>query len=428
MALALGRLGSLARSLGLPLSTGYLPKPSGWPSRIPWRPMRFYGPFRFPEFSAITITLNASSTASFNFNSFFSNHPDADKFKQFFPGSTLPSTIVPDQEDPPGQMPTGDGVGAMTARLDQVDYTSRYGGSVELKFTVHRNCGYNLRQGTLAWDLEGVDFRIYVNPTTTGLNQTLNASGSGNVTCEVDAREAAAYQLSLQGNNVKSIVAIDDVHEAELRTALHSVAQSLSSALAQDARRFVYGFLYSQFPDVTGPGMIVSSVRISDGELDLVTHKGIPVVAVRFCAIDTWGVQVASLPDTWGHAEHRLTLSSQHVYKDQILPGPQAKTFDVEPHGDTPWVFAGAWTLDESAQVGTIQMSISGAEVDVLSPDDPFGTVTMELALDHAQLQAAHNAKQYGVLEWILYLPTSDYESEGGVFFCVWVNVLLMLR
>lgn len=428
VALAVDNLGSAAANLGLPVSSGYLPRPAGWPSQVPWRPIRYFGPFVLPEFREITITLKAQTPSAWSFNKFFVNHPDADRFKPFFPGNTLPSTSTPVQDDPPGQVPPANGTGTSTMRLDRMAYSSRFGGSVVLTFVSFTHGGYDLRKDSLVWDLDGLELRLYVNPTTLGLSQAINASTSGIVNCELSAGAAIAYQLTMQGNAVKSIAALDDLHDAELQAALLAIAQAVPGVVSQSALRFVYGFLWSQFPELTGPGRVADSLYLADNWIDLVTHQGIPMVAVRFRAGGIWGVQVGSLADPWGHAEHSVTLGSTHRYSDQKVVGP-SRTWYVEPYGSTEWLYVGAWTLDQTPSVKAIEMSISGVEVDAIGADDPFDTVFLEVTLDVAKLQAAHAAKQYGIVEQIRFMPTSDYQDgSGGPFFDVSVEVLLNVK
>jgi hypothetical protein len=416
VSLALARNGSLAHALSLPFSRGDLPQPQSWPASVSWRPIRYFGPFRGEGFDSIQVQIHGGSASGVGwyFNDYFTSLADAAEYRPFF-GNNLPTIPTPDQSPAPGSLPSSNGMGWITLHLDRIAYSSRFGGSVELLFITDRNAGVELRKDALAWDMNGLQLRIYVSPTTSGLSHPSTAQSQGTVWGELSAKEAIAYQLTMQGG-ATSLRALPEAHEAELNSALQEIAVTVAAQTAAYARRFVYGFLWSQFKDLTGLDMIAERIYISDNEIDLVTRKGIPVVSVAYRAADvcSYGSDLLTEP------EHCLTLSSDHVYANQIVHGPR-RTFYLDSNGDdTGWVNAGSWTLDEAKQLGEIVLYLSGVEVDFPDADDQFETVEAHMKLDLGQLEAAHAAQQYGLIERIRLQPGMSDFLRPDIFGCEW--------
>jgi hypothetical protein len=219
--------------------------------------------------------------------------------------------------------------------------------------------------------------------------------------------------------------ALNDVHQAELTQALGLLSQEVGRDIGPDARRFVGGFLWALFPQLLGPDRIVEGINISDDFIELFTRQGIPVVAVRFRARDIKSFGA----DFFTEDEHRLTLDSVHVYNGGIVKGP-SRTFETESGDDTPWVNAGQWeVLTEVPSLGSIVLRISGVEMDWPDADDEFETFETELTLDDAELLAAHNAHQYGLIEEFTLYCTQDFlDSSWLMFFDVDVRVTLGVR
>jgi hypothetical protein len=203
------------------------------------------------------------------------------------------------------------------------------------------------------------------------------------------------------------------------------LSQEVANDIAPDARGFAGGFLWALFPELLGPGRIVEGINISDDFIELHTRQGIPVVTVIFRARDvrSYGADIFTAD------EHRLTLDSIHVYDDGIVYGA-SKTYETEQGDDTPWVTAGQWDLlTEVPNLGSIVLRISGVEMDWPDADDRFETYETELRLDEAELLAAHNAQEYGLIEEFSRYVSQDFlDSDWLMFFDVDVRVGLGVR
>lgn len=398
--------------------------PAGWPSNVPWNPRRFFGPFwEGTDLHEIEIYVSGSS-ASWYCNDYLANHPDAARYQPF----GLPTQKTPAVPMMPGVMPYADGAGSFVCFLDRVAYSSRYGGTVELTFRERDDVGLEVRSGAYVWDLKDLELRIYVTPTARGLQNPVFTHSEGAVTCEILSREQICYSVPTQGSYSEQgtpFQALNDVHQAELTQALGLLSQEVGGHIASNARRFVGGFLWALFPERLGPGRIVEGINISDDLIDPYTREGIPAVAVKFRASDI----VSYGADFFTEDEHRLTLDSLHVYNGGIVRG-RSRTFETESGDDTPWVSAGQWdVLTEVPNLGSIVLRISGVEMDWPDADDQFETFETELTLDHAELVAAHNADDYGLIEeFTLYASQDFLDSSWSMFFHVDVRVTLGVR
>lgn len=402
--------------------------PAGWPNNVPWKPRRYFGPFwEGSDLHEIEIYISGSNV-SWYCNDYFANCPDAARYQPFYPGQNLPTQGTPAVPMVPGYMPASDGAGHFVCFLDRVAYSSRYGGTVELTFRGRYDVGLEVRSGAYVWDLKDLELRIYVTPTAQGLQNPGIAYSQGTVTCEILSREQICYSVPTQGsytNPGTPFQALNDVHQAELTQALGLLSQEVGKDIASDARRFVGGFLWALFPELLGPGRIVEGINISDDFIELYTRQGIPVVAVNFRARDVHSHGA----DTFTADEHRLTLDSVHVYNGGIVYGP-SKTYETEYGDDTSWVTAGQWNLlTEVPNLGSIVLRISGVEMDWPDADDEFETYETEFRLDEAELLAAHNAQQYGLIEEFTRFALQDFlDSNWLMFFDVDVRVTLGVR
>lgn len=400
--------------------------PAGWPNNVPWKPRRYFGPFwEGTDISQIQIYMSGSNS-NWYYNDYFYNHPDATRYQPFY-GQNLPAQKTPYTPMVPGFMPTSDGAGCFVCFLDRVAYSSRYGGTVELTFRAQSDVGLEVRGGAYVWDLKDLELRIYVTPSAQGLQNPTFAHSYGTVICEVLSREQICYSVPTQGsytNPSTPFQALDDVHQAGLTQALGMISQEIAKDIATDARRFVGGFLWALFPELLDPGRIVEGINVSDNFIELYTRQGIPVTVVRFRARDIHSYGA----DFFTEDEHRLTLDSVHVYNGGIVKGP-ARTFETESGDDTSWVTAGQWTLDEVENLGSIVLRVSGVEMDWPDADDEFETFETELTLSHAELVAAHNAHQYGLIEEFTRYAAQDFvDSNWSMFFDAHVKVSLGVR
>lgn len=404
-------------------------QPVGWPANVPWKPRRYFGPFwEGSDLHQIEIYVQGPSTATWYYNDYFVNHPDAAAYQPFYPGNVLPTQETPAETMVPGYIPPTDGAGQFVCFLDRIAYSSRYGGTVELTFRARNDVGLEVRHGAYVWDLKDLELRIYVTPTNWGLQTPSGAYRGGTVTCDILSSEQTCYSLPIQGTYSTPgtpFQALDDVHQGQLTQALGLLSQGLATDIAPEARRFVGGFLHALFPELLGPGRIVEGINISDDFIELYTRQGIPVVSVRFQArnVLSYGADFFTEP------EFKLTLDSMHVYNGGIVRGP-SDTFEVENEGDTRWVRAGQWNLeDEVPNLGSIVLRVSGVELDWPDADDRFRTFELEMTLDHAELLAAHNAHEYGLIEEFTDYAAQEFlDSNWMTFFDVDVRVTLGVR
>jgi hypothetical protein len=407
-----------ASSLGPILPT----PPRGWPRDLAWKPRRYFGPFwHSSRLEEIEVLVQGPSTAIWYHNDFFTNHPDAAPYQPFYPGNVLPSDRTPDRQYMPGYIPPQDGAGVIYFALERVSYSSRYGGTVELFFRSQGNVGLEFRNGQIVWDVTDLLMKIFVTPTKEGQTTPLLAHGKGEVTCEFHPRGVTAYSLTTPSTPFQVLT---DNHGSELAGILNVLAARVISDIRDSARRFVAGFLTAQFSELLGPDIVVDSINISDDFIQFFTHKGVPHVWVSFQArnVHSYGADIITEP------EFRLTLSSDYVWTSGIIHGP-SRTADVENHGATPWVTVGQWTLDEIRHLGSIVLRVSGVEVDWPDSDDVFDTYETAITLDQAELVAAHQHQQYGLVEQRVISTYTDFQgSSWSLFFDLVVDIVLGLR
>lgn len=403
-------------------------QPMGWPANVPWKPRRFFGPFwGGSDLHQIEIYVSGPSFAEWYFNDYFVNHPDFAPYQPFFPDGNLPTLKTPAENMVPGAIPGVDGAGQFVCSLDRIAYSSRYGGTVELTFRARNDVGLEVRRGDFVWDLKNVEIRVYVAPVAYGLQNPSWAYNRGDVTCEIFSSEQTCYSVPIVGTYSTPgtpFQALDDVHQWELTQAFGLLCQEWAKDIAQHARRFVGGYLHTLFPELLGLDRIVEGINISDDFIDLHSRQGIPAASVRFQArnVISYGADLVTEP------EFRLTLDSMHVYNGGIVRGP-VETCRVENEGDTPRIYAGQWTLDEVSNLGSIVLRVSGVELDWPDADDVFRTYEMEIELDHAELLAAHNAREYGLIQELSGPASSEFlNSNWHIFFDMCVTVALGLR
>lgn len=403
--------------------------PENWPNDIPWKPRRYFGPFwEGSELSQIGIDVQGPSTAIWFYNDYFTTCPDAARYQPFYPGQNLPNLSGGALAAVPGYMPSVDGAGRFSCLLERIAYSSRYGGTVELTFRARYDVGLEVRYGEFAWDLKNLELRIYVAPTSYGLQTPAAAYSQGRVTCDILSSEQICYSVPTQGGiSVQGVPfqALSDVHQAELIQALGLLSQELVRDISNDARRFVGGFLTALFPDLLGPGRIVNSIIISDDFIELNTRQAIPVVSVNFRARNVKSFAA----DPFTDPEFRLTLESWHAYLDRLEGGP-IWVVEFENKEDTPWYTAGQWNLDnEIPRLDFVLLRVSGVEVDWPGFDDVFETFEFRMFLDHAELLAANNANQYGLIEERSIPAASEFQDSGWhIFFDLDVRVNLGVR
>ncbi|MHA2337729.1 MAG: rubredoxin-like domain-containing protein, partial [Candidatus Hodarchaeales archaeon] len=164
------------------------------------QPNRFIGPFTNTEFAEIKVLLHNKGLgapvpigkcfAYWYFNEFFLNTSNAHLYKRYFDrrdgehkfpeNNATPSLdgtgTFPNQPDPrrpggqTGGFPSEDGAQGILLTLKSVHYSSKYGGSIQLKFDSEEEKYLEFRFGDYYFDLDSLKMSVYVVPDPLSLN------------------------------------------------------------------------------------------------------------------------------------------------------------------------------------------------------------------------------------------------------------------
>jgi hypothetical protein len=240
--------------------------PQNYPIRLSWRPLRHFGPFfKGSDITQVQVGLN-ERTATWYYNEFLATHEDTAIFKRYY-GSSLP-TNRPPSNVVPGTFPSSNGFNDIVLSLQRVSYSSRYGGTVELKFKAVEDYEVEVRKDTTLWDIGTLEMNAYVVPVAGSFNPNYLLQYSSLTYLEFVPQEAVAYELVNE-----KLTSLPDNNLAELNSALKEIAvHLLTNTFTRDASRFVHAFVHSQFKDYIGPTDKVDIVEITDDFLDLHTN------------------------------------------------------------------------------------------------------------------------------------------------------------
>jgi hypothetical protein len=310
--------------------------PNNWPENKSWRPLRHFGPFLSGSIlDKIKVHIPRKGVVTMIYNDFLTGHEDAEIFKKYY-GTTLPSTPTPAPNHIPGLFPKQDGPNDMLFELDQIRYSSRYGGSVQLMFKLNEDYEGELvkvldstTNERIVWDLKSLSMAIFVNPVSNAFNP-LNPSGAGQPNfIEFNPIKLAAYKVA--GN---TITVMTDDTSAQLHEALNAMKPWISQAIKTNIHDLVHGFIHSQFRDFITDTELVDNLAVTDGFIDLHTREAIPVFMVQA------RIRKVALDTESGPEEIVFSAGAWHVYDSSFINSDP-------PPADTPMVVREFATIDD---------------------------------------------------------------------------------
>jgi hypothetical protein len=426
--------------------------------------MRYFGPFHhedFAQFDQVQILLDGEA-CTWYYNEYFNLlSPDQQHiYKMYYrtgwgSGTSVDSTVLPSGPPPShtyvpggGHVPiSGTANRYLSAKpillsLNRIEYSSRYGGSVKLVFSladippvtvepphpddfefefkakVRTNPGETSPEfDDYLFDVKELEISIFVWPAPGNFNPSnYFADASESIRVEFEAREPVAYK---NGNRIPAALAADTLAEvfAALGPKIRDAYLPPSTA-HKHAARFTYGFLHDQFAallppwkQMTDPRDTLNSIAISDDYVDLQTATRTEVFTMHYKMYD-----VVLDADPGRGEKIRLELDYLHAYKDKPSVSRDGGTYELPPGGGTRWEWVGTFNLDECNEILNINADVLVTEVDALNPDDDFGYYILPFFPPCDELEAFSAANDFGLVERLrgeqhLYEGTSSVES-----------------
>lgn len=293
----------------------------------------------YTEFHQIVIGISRL-TGTWYYNDFFSSLPTevVNRYSTSYNVLNMPDNTSPKVEGEylkPGNIPHRLPTNSVEASnllfsLSKISSSKRYGGSLELLFEVNSDVGVEIRNNTIAWDLDDLLLKVYVNPSIDGLNNPTNCVRYGDVVCEFISSSHIAYEIR-HGSEFEKCI---DDHSEELRYALSVLADSVSNNIEIEAKRFVNGFIRVERWEQLDDDTKVIGIDISDNFLDLVTNGYEPAIQVKYRLtninpkkFDNDGIEINVKCDFYGPSRNdktdlRLEYSRDYTFEldeDQSL-------------------------------------------------------------------------------------------------------------
>lgn len=359
--------------------------PSNLSRDIAWRPARHFGAWnKGSDFGDINILLNGNSGSWF-FNDYFTTMPMNKQriYKQYYRrnvGDPLDSVTLPSDETtelvhlPGGLAEPSGGAHNILLSLQQIDKTSKYGGTIKLVFkmadvtgahgdNVHfDNFEYEFayidntdleNPVTTLFNVDDVRLNIYVAPHPDEFNRTRNFDNKCKVLAEIDIDGVTAIQNDVR---IENETAYQNLKEM-LPAIGAGVANNRSpNYRAPHACALVQGFLHDQFQnelgELTGITDIVDKILISDHFIDVFTREGQAVLTAD------WQITLIRIDTELGKDEPELDwFRVGHKYVDSYTSFSIIRTDDpnlrLEHMGASPTYALGNWLIDEICPVET---------------------------------------------------------------------------
>lgn len=340
----------------------------------PWRPLNHFGPFSSgSEFSEIQILIPTSGSSDVHFNNFFTNNSDNLIYSKYFYSTQFPPTAnMPNRNQEPGTKPAGTGYryNDSMMKLNNISYSSKYGGSINLTFNLAENTEFEVKNGSTLWDIGNLRMNVFVQPKTTSMNPTSQGQLSTTYNRRVHI-ELAPYQVTQYtdtGTGTGSGMEIVPVTQTDLASAMSNLASLTESSIHNKISRFALGFLHNQHQDKLPLTDKVLSLEISDNFVDMVTQARQPYLSLQ--ARILWTI---SWTDFMANDEQSVIIAATHIYASGAsvnIPPTVTQTTNDDTNG--PWRTYGMWEAADCDQIIAASFNINVIERDSTSADDVF--------------------------------------------------------
>ncbi len=382
-------------------------RPEAWPVARVWKPRRYFGRF-YLQSPHVRIS---GSTGTWFFNDYFTGNPDNQWFALYWPPGQLPvnnfetlsTTTPPGPQYVPGETPAPGNLHDTLFYLEQIRYSSRFGGSVALVLRSQEDYEYDLRSEELEvagasttpgqkvmestlWDFSSVGLTLYVQPRAFALNRNHAYQLVPNKAYAVlSPKSPVAYTyrrtLSQAGSQISSEIFRSKESPEQLKLKLKAALQRAerdiggSTSIGLPASRLVHGFIHSQFQRDIGTRHFVDMIEIADDYFLPHTHAKIPHFAIQLRL-----PQINYDPDvTMLIGGITASIAAQHIYcldvnnpADDCDNPVVSHTFsDIENGDGTPTATYGVFRLDDCEYVKGIVSLVSLKAYLFLEPETP---------------------------------------------------------
>jgi hypothetical protein len=384
-------------------------------------PSTFFGPlFTGSDLGEIELVLGSLPTVhTLYLNNFFSGHPNKTYYDRYFGSSGAPTSDPPALtiNPVPGNFSNTDGLYRVVLSLSRIDFSSKYGGSVELLFYLKEDYEMELRKDNLLWDIRQMAVRIYVTLKPIHLNQApLSTPGVSNLEVEFKPMQVTAYRLQPPPGIDFISVAPEGVAD-DLAGMLQVIATQIENDTNIHVKvlRLVLGRIYALHNDMFDPTTldVVDVVKITDGALMLVTHVGQPYVKISFMLenikINTEAGGEEIIVDGWSE---RFYTNGTYLYLTDY------KTGKMDEGESTRWITADVFPLsscESDVKIAKIQIEFYFIEDDDLL-DDRSDFMAHEIELDCAEALVANTGNFPKLVEETESPRLAIEGVEGGDF------------
>ena len=402
--------------------------PPNWPGNRSWKPLRHFGPFFSGSiFDKVKVHVARQNVVAMIYNDFLTGHEDAEIFKKYY-GATLPSTPTPVSDHKAGLFPTQDGPNDMLFELDQIRYTSRYGGSVQLLFKLSEDYEGEIvkvlasTNEHIVWDLKSLTMSVFVIPAAGSFNP-LHPGGIPQPNF-IEFKPGRAVAYSVDGTT-RTVITEDT--SAQLREALDAMKPWLSGQLKMNMHNLVHGFIHSQFRDFIAETDLVDKVAVTDGFIDLHTREAIPIFLVEARIRDV------ELNTESGAEEINFSAGAWHVldeeHADDDPPPPDTPSVrrefaTIDSGQGTPFEIFGVFRVDNCNSLALVRFWFAAVEEDDFpNPSDYYRNyVHPTFRYSCANLASLAEQAAYGVVsettvEGMELLRMETLEPEGSFSF-----------
>jgi hypothetical protein len=398
-------------------------KPPRFPERRVWRPRRHFGPFHEgSDLSQIQLHMtlfrdaagSAQGGVSWYFNDFFNTVEDDSKaiFRIYYrtdfttspTGVTLPAHLTPATPSTNASHVPGAGgpiAGSTNAwsndvlfSMTTVRYSSRYGGSVAMDFSLAEigtpnnsfmhpeTFEYEFGKGEYRFDAPAARMSVYVVPAAGDLNpRTQGITLTVPVHVEIEVDDYIAYR---NGIPVPSESARSVLDEILVDLATMSAPGLGHMQYRGPAQRFAYAWLHDQHQGIIDPDEKVTQLVLADNVSDVWTERTVPYLYLQW---RTWDLDGGERQEEWEVpvVVESVSENGRGTLTEFTIKYDEREGNYFEPSG---WKTLAALPVTEcEVHFNHVEVTATPTELDPLN-DDEFDPVSEALFLLCSEIEA----------------------------------------
>jgi hypothetical protein len=373
------------------------------------RLFRHFGRFKQgSELGQVQVLLEGTN-ATWYYNQFFSTTEAATNsiFRLYLRTNynsnqavTLPATATPVLGHVPGSGAIGQNVQGTTAHqlllsMDEVSYSSRYGGTIVLSFrladvptpnhdqTHAENFAYEVRHAPgYSIDVGRLQMRVYVTPQLNLFNPVNAVSTSSAVAVEFDVPEATVYSAGVPVSEEDAKRIVREAFAALAGPIRTAIGTPTPGQFRASAPLFAHAFLHDQFQALIAGNEKVTKLLIADEFVDMYTEARQPYVYADWKKSGIYGhLDFPTLGD-----EFEMRVRVYYVDNDGNKKLASDRTKETDAYDDeTVMLFGGL--VSECRSINHIELRINLKELDTLG-DDEYGAVVLDYVLNCDAIEA----------------------------------------